>query len=317
MTFPCNRSRKWNEKTFKRIVRLPLLFTVALLWLILGACQADTSTASEQNLKFDGQRAYQDVEQQLAFGPRLPGSPAHARWIEWATAELDHYGWQVEVQEGQVSGHAIRNLVAQRGETGPWIILGAHYDSRQVADKDPDIQSRQQPVPGANDGASGVAVLMELARTLPPNDAGRIELVFFDAEDQGNIPGWDWILGSQYFSQQLQGQPDAVVVIDMIGDKDLNIYQEKNSNAALTTEIWNVAAELGYAPNFIPEYKYAILDDHLPFLQKGIPAVDLIDFDYPPWHTTQDTADKVSPQSLQAVGDTLWEWIQRRNNWQN
>ncbi|NMC79667.1 MAG: M28 family peptidase, partial [Chloroflexi bacterium] len=272
---------------------------------------------SEQTLKFDGQRAYQDVEQQLAFGPRLPGSPAHTQWIEWATAELGHYGWQVELQEGQVSGHPVRNLVAQRGETGPWIILGAHYDSRQVADKDPNPRLRQQPVPGANDGASGVAVLMELARTLPKNDSGRVWLVFFDAEDQGNTPGWDWILGSQYFAQQLQEQPDAVVVIDMIGDKDLNIYQEKNSNAGLTTEIWNVAAELGYAQNFIPEYKYAILDDHLPFLQKGIPAVDLIDFDYPSWHTTQDTADKVSPQSLQAVGDTLWEWIHQRNNWQN
>ncbi len=305
------------KKTFKPAVRPLLRFTIALLALALGACQANTPTASEQTLKFDGQRAYQDVEQQLAFGPRLPGSPAHSQWIEWATAELGRYGWQVEVQEGQVSGHPVRNLVAQRGETGPWIILGAHYDSRQVADKDPNPQLRQQPVPGANDGASGVAVLMELARTLPQNDSGRVWLVFFDAEDQGNIPGWDWILGSQYFAQQLQEQPDAVVVIDMIGDKDLNIYQEKNSNAGLTTEIWNVAAELGYAHNFIPEYKYAILDDHLPFLQKGIPAVDLIDFDYLSWHTTQDTADKVSPQSLQAVGDTLWEWIHQRNNWQN
>lgn len=294
-----------------------LILAVVTPLLILGVNWIFKPPFAAQDLKFDGERAFRDVEQQLAFGPRLPGSPAHAQFVNWAMEELSNHGWKVELQEGEISGQSIRNILAKRGTGAPWIILSAHYDSRQFASEDPDPQRRQQPVPGANDGASGVAVLMELARTLPPKDSGQIWLVFFDAEDQGNIPGWDWILGSRLFVQLLEGEPDAVVVVDMIGDKDLNIFKEKHSTQALNDAIWAIAAELGYESYFIPEYKYQILDDHLPFLQKGIPAVDLIDFDYAYWHTTHDTADKVSPHSLQVVGDTLWEWIHQQNNWQN
>ena len=133
------------------------------------------------------------------------------------------------------------------------------------------LPERNQPVPGANDGASGVAVLLELARTLPADIKGQVWLVFFDAEDQGNIPGWDWILGSRAFAQSLTASPDAVVVIDMIGDADLNIYQEKNSNPAITKEIWDIAAQAGY-PQFIATPKFAMIDDHTPFLAKGHPC---------------------------------------------
>jgi Zn-dependent M28 family amino/carboxypeptidase len=113
---------------------------------------------------------------------------------------------------------------------------------------------------------------------------------------------------------KLEFRPEAVVIVDMIGDADLNIYIEQNSNSALVNEIWNIAAELGYEQSFIPEPKYSILDDHTPFLQAGIPAVDIIDFDYPYWHTTNDTVDKVSAESLRVVGTTLQEWITRRSN---
>ena len=223
-------------------------------------------------------------------------------------AELESAGWQVEVQESEALGHPIQNIVAKRGDMSPQIILGAHYDSRIFADNDPDPANHSQPVPGANDGASGVAVLLELARVLP-EDTVPIWLVFFDAEDNGRIEGWDWILGSREFVRNNPLQPRSVVIVDMIGDADLNIYKERNSNQELTDEIWNVAASLGYDNVFIPEYKFSILDDHTPFLEAGLPAVDIIDFDYPYWHTLQDTPDKVSAESLQAVGETLQAWI--------
>jgi Zn-dependent M28 family amino/carboxypeptidase len=209
-------------------------------------------------------------------------------------------------------GHPVQNVIAYRGATRPQIILGAHYDTRMFADNDPDPSKQLEPVPGANDGASGVAVLLELARVLPA-DSAPVWLVFFDAEDNGRIEGWDWILGSQAFVEGLEFQPEAAVIVDMIGDADQNIYIERNSDPALVQEIWNIAAELGYEQSFIPRPKYSMLDDHTPFLQAGIPAVDIIDFDYPYWHTSEDTVDKVSAESLEVVGITLQEWIARRS----
>jgi Zn-dependent M28 family amino/carboxypeptidase len=186
--------------------------------------------------------------------------------------------------------------------------LGAHYDTRIFADNDPDPSNHSLPVPGANDGASGVAILLELARVLP-EDSVPVWLVFFDAEDNGRIDTWDWILGSTEFVENNPVQPQAVVIVDMIGDADLNIYKEKNSNSELTNEIWNIAKSLEYDSVFFPEYKHSMIDDHTPFLRAGIPAVDIIDFDYPYWHTLQDTPDKVSGASLQAVGETLQVWV--------
>jgi Zn-dependent M28 family amino/carboxypeptidase len=224
-------------------------------------------------------------------------------------SSLASYGWETEIQEAEMLGHPIRNVVAKRGNGEPWIILGAHYDSRMYADQDPDPARQADPVPGANDAASGVAVLMELARVLPPDLEAEIWLVFFDAEDNGRIPGWDWILGSRAFVKSLENQPDAAVILDMIGDADLQIYREANSDAAISDAIWVQAAQLGYEGTFVNEVKYSMLDDHTPFLEAGIPAVDVIDFDYPYWHTVEDTPDKVSIESLQAVGDTILAWI--------
>jgi Zn-dependent M28 family amino/carboxypeptidase len=236
----------------------------------------------------------------------------HAQIVAWMRAELESAGWQVEIQESEALGHPVQNVVAKRGDANPQIIVGAHYDSRMFADNDPKPENRTQPVPAANDGASGVAVLLELARTLP-KDAVPTWLVFFDAEDNGRIKGWDWILGSREFVKNNVIQPRAVIVIDMIGDADLNIYKERNSNPELTDEIWSVAKNLGYENQFIPSYKFSMEDDHTPFLEAGIPAVDLIDFDYPYWHTIADTPDKVSAASLEAVGKTLWTWITQQS----
>jgi len=263
-------------------------------------------------VSFDGPRAYADAQTQVAFGPRIPGSEGHAKVQAWMRGELESAGWQVEVQESEALGHPIQNMVAKRSGRNPQIILGAHYDSRMFADNDPDPANHTQPVPAANDGASGVAVLLELARTLPDNSVSTW-LVFFDAEDNGRIEGWDWILGSREFVRNNAVQPRAIVVLDMIGDADLNIYKERNSNPALTDEIWGTARDLGYESKFIPEYKHSMLDDHTPFLEAGIPAVDIIDFDYPYWHTLQDTPDKISAESLEAVGKTLWMWITQQS----
>jgi Zn-dependent M28 family amino/carboxypeptidase len=225
---------------------------------------------------------------------------------------LESAGWQVDVQESEALGHPVKNIVAKRGAEPPQIIIGAHYDTRMFADQDPDPTQHTNSVPGANDGASGVAVLLGLARSLP-EDTVPVWLVFFDTEDNGNIEGWDWILGSREFVKKNPVQPHAAIVVDMIGDSDLNIYKERNSNPALTDAIWATAKGLGFESKFIPEYKHSMLDDHTPFLEASIPAVDIIDFDYRYWHTAQDTPDKVSAESLQAVGETLRTWIMQQS----
>ncbi|MGD8402034.1 MAG: M28 family peptidase [Anaerolineales bacterium] len=288
------------------------LVGIGILLVIIAAWYAFAFLNPPEPDIFDGQRALADVETQVAFGPRIPGASGHAQTQEWMRAELADAGWESRVQLAEKLGHPIENIVAYRGNDAPKIILGAHYDTRMVADEDPDPAKQLDPVPGANDGASGVAVLLELARVLPENSLP-VWLVFFDTEDNGRIEGWDWILGSQAFVEELDYHPEAVVIVDMIGDADQNIYIERNSNPALVNEIWGIAAELGYQESFIATAKYSMLDDHTPFLQAGIPAVDIIDFDYPYWHTTEDVVDKVSAESLEAVGRTLQEWISQRS----
>jgi Zn-dependent M28 family amino/carboxypeptidase len=270
-------------------------------------------THPQTDTQFDGIRAYDDIKHQLAFGPRTSGSPAQEQFLLWLRDNLKRSGWDTNIQQAEMMGHPIKNLIAKRGELPPKIILLAHYDSRLTADNDPDLKKQSQPVPGANDGASGVAVLLELARILPPSTVP-VWLVFLDAEDNGRIPGWDWILGAKAFVPSLVSKPQAVVLVDMIGDANLNIYMEKNSDKELTQQIWDVAKSLGYDKYFIPEYKYRVIDDHIPFLDNGIPAVDIIDLDYPYWHTTSDTTDKVSSESLKIVGETLRHWVISQNH---
>jgi Iap family predicted aminopeptidase len=292
-----------KRTAFIYLILIGLLFILVAGWYIASFLNAEADAAF-----FNSARAYADVQTQVDFGPRIPGSEGHAKIREWICTELEAAGWLVEVQKAERMGHPIYNIIAKRNDAAPQIILGAHYDTRMIADHDPFPAKQDEPVPGANDGASGVAVLLEMARALP---AGTVPvwLVFFDTEDNGRIDGWDWILGSRAFAEEMTVRPEAVVVVDMIGDADLNIYLEKNSNVAIRTEIWSTAEKLGYSKQFINQEKFSMLDDHTPFLEAGIPAVDLIDFDYPYWHTTQDTPDKVSAESLKAVGETLLNWI--------
>lgn len=288
------------------ILYLTLIFSLlalVIIWYVASFLNRGADSAT-----FNSQRAYADVITQVEMGSRSSGTTGHVQIRAWMRAELESAGWEVEIQETQRMGQAIYNIIAKRGDEDPQIILGAHYDTRLFADNDPNPENHSLPVPGANDGASGVAVLLELARTLP-EDTVPVWLVFFDAEDNGRIQGWDWILGSRAFVDEIEVNPQAVVIVDMIGDADLNIHLEKNSNAEINAEIWSTAERLGYGDVFINTEKFSMLDDHTPFLEKGIPAVDLIDFDYPYWHTIEDTPDKVSAESLLAVGNTLWHWV--------
>lgn len=292
----------------KRNITIYLTIIFSLLTLVIAYYIASFFDRESESVSFNSERAYADVLTQVAMGSRSSGTTGHVQIRAWMRTELESAGWIVEIHQTERLGQPIYNIIAKRSDESPQIILGAHYDTRLFADNDPDINNHALPVPGANDGASGVAVLLELARTLP-EDILPTWLVFFDAEDNGRIAGWDWILGSRAFVEEIPVNPQAVVIVDMIGDADLNIHLEKNSNVEIRTEIWSTAEQLGYGDVFINSEKFAMLDDHTPFLEAGIPAIVIIDFDYEYWHTIEDTPDKVSAESLGAVGNTLWHWV--------
>ncbi len=281
---------------------------VALAFVLFASGCRGPVTESGDSPDFEGEEALQWAAWQVGLGPRIPGTTGHREAVEGIAARLDDLGWAIERQEFVYQATGLTNLVARRGpDTTGLVILGAHFDTRPVADRDLHIPN--QPVPGANDGASGVAVLLELGRVLAQRAPGRaVWLVFFDAEDSGDIAGWDWVVGSRHFVSTLEIEPDAAVIVDMVGDADLQLYWERGSDPYLAAEIWRVGEQLGY-PAFVAEPRHALLDDHTPFLQADIPAVDIIDFDYPYWHTTEDTLNKISANSLEQVGRTLLAWL--------
>lgn len=289
------------------IIVLSVLLTAGFV-LFTQAVKED-----DEALIFSGERAYENAVYQVSLGPRIPDSQAHDQVIQWIQSELIKNGWDVELQQFSSMGHPLVNIIGKKVSEDspevPLVIIGAHYDTRLVSDRDPNPQLRMQAGSGANDGASGVAVLLELARIISKDLPLNIWLVFFDGEDNGRVEGWDWILGSTGFVERLIEKPDAVVILDMIGDRDLNLYWEKNSDPELSKQIWSIAKDLGYSSQFIPLRKHRILDDHVPFIEAGIPSVDVIDIDYPYWHTTADTPDKLSAESLEAVGKTIHNWL--------
>jgi len=283
-----------------------LIYFVVILALSSLAIRYYAHNLSDK--QFDGNRAYQDVITQVNFGPRVPGSAPHTETQACISERLTSAGWSVSYQDSVYQNQPIRNIIASQG-SGPLLIVGAHYDSRQLADQDPDPELAAKPVPGANDGASGVAVLLELARVLPNDLNHEIRLVFIDAEDQGNLNNWEWIVGSTAYAASLDTKPEAVVIIDMIGDKDLQVVKERYSTPELVDSIWRTAKELGYGDIFVESGSLQILDDHIPFLNAGYAAVDIIDFTYPAWHTSKDTPDQVSAKSLEIIGDVLYAWL--------
>lgn len=276
--------------------------------------------------QFDGARAFADLQAQVNMGPRAPGTPGHDQIVAWLQTELSKYADRVTVQGfrsatalSQGVQYDFTNVIGEFNPDaqGESLGLAAHFDTRPVADNDPDPANRDDPIPGANDGASGVAVLLEIARALksqPPDFP--VVLLCFDAEDSGSSaaggPYFGFCLGSQHFVANMGGYDvDRLILLDMVGDADLRIRRELYSKAAapmLQALVYGTAARLGH-DGFVDEDGTAVIDDHLPFIRAGIPAVDLIDFEYPHWHTVDDTPAHCSADSLYEVGDTLLELI--------
>jgi glutaminyl-peptide cyclotransferase len=272
---------------------LALLVAVAILLAGCGDDQSSSTSASE--LSFDADRAFADLEAQVQIGPRPSGSPANERTAKMLAAKLRDAGVEdVHIQ------HPWRNVVGTiPGDESGAIVLGAHFDTKDI----PGFV-------GANDGASGVAVVLELARALGGHSDGpSVRIALFDAEEaRGDRPfDEDGTRGSRQYVRLARADGTLadvkeMILLDMVGDCDLAIPREASSDPALYDRIAAVGAPFGGAAP-------PILDDHVPFLNAGIPAVDLIDFDFGPrnsyWHTTQDTLDKVCADSLGAVGEAV------------
>jgi len=278
------------------------LVSFLLTLFVLASCGSTPLT-------FSGEEAYQQAAAQIALGPRPTGSEAGWATGDYIIERLKELGWETEEQVTEFRGVTIRNIVGRAG-AGPVIIVGAHYDTRPHADLDP--VNPDQSIQGANDGASGAAVLLELARAL---DKGALDnevwLAFFDAEDRGNLDGWPFSVGASYMAENLTVTPQAVIVLDMVGDRDQQFHFERNSDLDLLADLWDIAADLGYQDQFIPQAKWSIIDDHAPFAALGLPAADVIDFDYPAWHTSADTLDQISAESLERIGRVMEVYLER------
>jgi glutaminyl-peptide cyclotransferase len=290
----------------------------ALQRVLLGALVACHAGRSAQGpvREFDGQRAFSYLSQQMAYGPRIPGTPGHEREAQWLTTQLRATADTLIVQAfTHITRRGdtlhLQNFVARfRPAATDRVLYLAHWDTRPHADHSPTLADRRLPVPGADDGASGVAVLLGVADALKGKaPAVGVDLLFVDGEDYGDFADTnDVLIGSRYFaSHQPPGYPPLYgVLFDMVGAKDLQIYYEANSQATapeVVDRVWRTAHDLGYDRYFLPGVKYALIDDHVALQRAGIHAIDVVDFDYPPWHTTEDTIDKVAAASLQIVGD--------------
>jgi glutaminyl-peptide cyclotransferase len=289
--------------------------TMALVLLLLLPSTLFTAAQSTYSPAFSGTSAFGYLEAQCDFGPRPPGSENLSLCRDYIVTVMESFGWVVRLQNFTYRDTECVNIIASwPSETNSTLLLGAHYDTRPRATEDPIEENRLKPILGANDGASGVAVLMELARVLPLENRSAVGFVFFDAEDSGQIDGWDWIQGSRYYASQLnQTERDsinAMILLDMVGDANVVLAKEVTSTDSLQDAVWDVAASLGYGAIFVNRASGSVLDDHRPFLEAGIPALDIIEVPFPwYWHTLEDTPDKCSPSSLQAVGRVMEAFI--------
>ena len=285
---------------------------------------------------FDGESALGYVKTQVGFGPRAPGTPGHRRTAEWIASEMRKRADTVIVQSwthrtAKGDTLPLRNIFARiNPQAQQRVLYIAHWDTRPTADQDANLGNKRLPILGANDGASGVALLMGIADALKKTKPiYGVDLLFVDGEDYGDFSTWidtatapDVLIGSTYFVNHLPSpdyKPIFGVLWDMIGDRELQIYQEGNSvdgAPEVVSRVWQTAADLGYRKYFIQANKGPITDDHLPFLKKGFRVIDVLDIDYCSTglgcegdqarnyhHTMQDTFDKVSAKSLQIVGD--------------
>ncbi|MBQ1874956.1 MAG: M28 family peptidase [Paludibacteraceae bacterium] len=312
---------------------------LAIMTLALVACGSGAKQRTRHAIDhpaFSGDSAYSYVEKQLDFGPRVPGTEEHDSCVIWFVDKLRSFGGEVEVQEGVMVDYAgekqrVRNIVARfdADSAKSRILLCAHYDSRPWCDEDTE-DSWYQPVPAANDGASGVAVLMEVARQLQHKKANgerlraNVDIVLFDCEDMGtprflkDIDRQDtWCLGSQLWAKDtsLKGRYNWGILLDMVGAPGATFYREQYSEqmaSAYVQKVWYAAADLGYDNFFRDQQAGAIVDDHY-YIGKAlsIPIIDIIHLDgttgtFPFWwHTQQDDIQQIDRATLQAVGEVV------------
>jgi glutaminyl-peptide cyclotransferase len=299
--------------------------TVRALAVLLPAAIAcskggDAATVSSASVasEFNADSAMSYVRQQVAFGPRVPGSPGWQKTGDWIVAKLRTTADLVVEQKWThtlAKGGTIpqRNIFARfKPASTDRILYVAHWDTRPRADSESEPANQDKPIPGANDGASGVAVLLAVADALKklPSNFG-VDLLFVDGEDYGTFgPDVDVLIGATYFASHLPNpgyKPMFGVLFDMVGDADLNIPQEMYSaqNApAVVQRVWGKAKELGLDKYFLPDMRgYPITDDHYPLLKAGLQVIDVIDIDYDHHHKLSDDVDKVSAKSLKIVGD--------------
>ena len=309
------------------LTSLRALTLLAAVALAVAGCRDRRATTPKT--AFSGAAAHALVKAQLDFGARVPGTEAHRRAGDWIVAQLRPLAdTVVEQRWSHVTARgdtlALRNVLARfRPAAAERVLYLAHWDSRPTSDEAADPRRRLLPVPGANDGASGVALLIALAQALraAPADVG-VDLLFVDGEDYGDFgANQDVLIGSTYFAEHLPSPgyaPLYGVLWDMVGDRDLRIAQELNSVRAapeVVQRVWGVAEALGYGHVFVPETGQAVTDDHLPLIRKGLRVIDVIDLDYASrtgvsyHHTPDDTLDKVSASSLQIVGDVALQLL--------
>lgn len=311
------------------IIGAYLLLAIVLLLMIIDLATAKTSEPPLPPLKFSGQEAFQFLYRQCELGPRNPGSPGHkdaikayVDWFEECGADVRKQTFTARVprhfdgKQGTVKQKGT-NIIAEFGPIRPVpdLILCAHFDTRPWADKDPDSTNWNKPIIGANDGASGVAVLLEMARLFNIKEPQlAVTIVLFDLEDSG-ISGNEstWCLGSAHYGKHYAGKAPSLgaVLLDMVGEDDIIIPMEYFSFARAqfwTETIFNLAEEVNSFA-FEKRVGNVVYDDHVNLLRAGIPTVNLIDFDYPYWHTVEDTPDKCSPDSLEQVGRVLVKLI--------
>ncbi len=329
-------------------IRNPFLLLTTLAIISLGAScniksskdDGDKKSKSRPRVEtpdFNVDSAYHYIRKQVDFGPRVPNTPEHEACAEWLAAKLDTFGAEIIVQEGTVEAFDgtklnIKNIIGQfQPEKNDRILLFAHWDTRPFADRDPDPSMRNKPIDGANDGGSGVGVLLEIARHLKnnPTDLG-IDIIFFDAEDYGTPEHLDvqykpdtWCLGSQYWGEHPHKKGYYArygILLDMVGRKNALFFQERaslNMAPKLVEYIWETAEYLGHGNFFTFRKGGYITDDHI-YVNRhtGIPAVDIIEHDpgsgtsfgeY--WHTHDDNMDIIDSKTLNAIGETVTEVI--------
>jgi glutaminyl-peptide cyclotransferase len=311
---------------------------LALTWPVLSWLRAPmedpeegaavAAAAAPRPAPIDGERAYEYLRRICALGPRPAGSEANARQRRLVADHFRALGGVVREQTFTARDPSSGATVTLVNLIGSWsldraqrVVLGAHYDTRPYPDLDPDPAQRRGTFLGANDGASGVALLMEIAHHLnsSPTPWG-VDLVLFDAEELVYDQDGEYFLGSKEFGRRYRAERRskaqrsryvAGIVLDMVGDRDLDIRQEAYSlrfNRPLVRDLWTIARALG-AGGFRNEAGGAVLDDHLALIDAGIPSVDLIDFNYPAWHTTQDLPERCSGASLAQVGRVVTAWL--------